>query len=184
MKPRRLSAAASCCAFVLAAASSCLPPSRPSDADRWLACLITPATLTFEPTRTATGEARAVIREGGNGSVLLLSSRWGAGGLIAQEHTWGELLLPLPATLRRAELIKFATVSPTSTSYAEGHSRTSYRSHRVVGTVTVRDYDDSEVTIDVDLHATDPIIDVDQRGAVPLRGVVKASRVTRQRACY
>ena len=167
---------------VLIGLCGCLPAERPAKPADWSSCLVTPAALTMEVRESK--DSRAVIAEGVAGSVLSLHSRWGAGSALAVEHTWGELLIELPAELHRGEVITLDSSGTRKTSYAEGHAITSYRSNRVVGTVKVSEVSDATISLDVDVNATEPTIDVDHRNVVPMKGAFQAKRANQERACH
>ena len=155
----------------------CLPPERPEDPAEWDACLLASSKLVVE---TLDDEPNMQVKPNGQ-SVLLLTTRWGAGGAIAIEHTWGSLLVELPAALRRGDVVRFD--GEAKAEYAEGHSVSSYRSQRVKGSVTVLAIDGDAAELRIDLAATEPIVDRENRGVVPMKGVIDARRAQRRLDC-
>jgi hypothetical protein len=119
--------------------------------------------------------------EAGEASVLLLRTRWGAGGL-AVEHTWGEIEMELPPSMRPGDVVHLA--GDAKAEYAEGHSVSSYRSQRLKGSLRVLAIDEDSAELDIDLLATEPVIDRERRGNVRLKGVLGAKRVSRRLDCF
>jgi hypothetical protein len=119
----------------------------------------------------------------GERQVFFAHTRWGAGGLIAAEHTWGELVLELPATARGHDVIRFGAGSQLHAEYRQGHSIVNYLSDHLVGSVEVVALDGDDAELRLDLRATEPSIDIAKEGAIALSGRVDAERAASAKDC-
>jgi hypothetical protein len=115
--------------------------------------------------------------------VLHLHVKWGdAAAYFGGEYEAAWLMAELPRDLATGTVIPFAAGRPEG-SYLEGSEGLYFESHTLTGSIRVLRSDSSSAELALDLVAVSPSVDVEHRGAMPLRGTIRAARIRGSTGC-
>jgi hypothetical protein len=162
-----------CLVAAVLGAVGCRTP-RPASIERWEACVVERGKL-----ERAGGRVQVVA---GAAPVLILHARWGEAPGVT-EYTWGELDVELAGGLGAGAETRVAGGAPPA-SWREGSEIVAYDADALEGSVRVAGVDARSVSLDVDLRAAAPNVDLAKRGALAARGRVTARRVATTRECW
>lgn len=149
----------------------CATPSF-NDLSTWRGCLIQPS-LSEDPSDNgplAGGDAEQTVYISWQGKA----------------NEYASLRVALPGSLPRKKAVEVANDEESfmEARYQQGTTMQEYDSRTVKGQVTVQDFDDRKATMDVDLTVSEPNLDVNLVGAVPLKGRLELQRVRSVKECY
>jgi len=147
-----------------------LPASDPSN---WRACIIQPMAFAVEGDRIDVGGSRQVY----------LYAQWGESAYSSRSD-YGSLLVEIPESLQLNQPIPILSTSDDRSRYREGADMLSYDSETIAGTLTVISASRRKLEVDLDLQATEPVLDLRERGMVPIKGRVELQAVSSIRDCY
>ncbi|APR79336.1 Hypothetical protein A7982_04683 [Minicystis rosea] len=148
--------------------------SKPSSlGSGWEALVVAPANLTL-----GAHDARAVS---GTAAVLCLHARWGKSPFVT-EYSYGQFVAEISPALTPGTITRFAAGSPPG-MYQEGGMVLVYDGRVLEGTIQVVWSDATSVDLAVDLMVKSPSLDRAGMGAIPLRGIVKATRESNVERC-
>lgn len=156
--------------LLLLQACATVPPSDPSN---WRACIIRPMAFEVEGDRIDVGSAKQVF----------LYAQWGQSAYGARSD-FGSLLVEIPESLQLNTPITVVSTGDDRNRYKEGTTSLLYDSETVAGTLTVVGASRRKMEVDLDLIASEPLLDINQRGEVPIKGRVELQAVSSIRDCY
>lgn len=157
--------------IALAAAAGCAAPNI-NDLSSWRGCLVQ---ASIESRNMPHGPLTA------GDPTQLIYATWND-----EANEYAILRLEVPGSLpkNRGVFVGGDAESDFKVRFQRGTTLQDYDSNTVKGKVKVIEFDAQSAVIEVDLTVADPVLDLKERGSLPLKGRLELQRVPTVRSCY